>query len=116
MLHREYAPIPELDAYGSEGVDDEDYDNITAEQRARAEKEISRREKQEALASGRLRPGLLYGRLRQTDRQTLKKYNFCSGMCAPQVFMLCMKCVCVRACVRVCVCVRAHVCMCVLCV
>ena len=70
MLHREYAPIPELDAYGSEGVDDEEYDNITAEQRARAEKEISRREKQEALASGRLRPGLLYGRLRQTDRQT----------------------------------------------
>lgn len=48
-------------------MDDEEYEAITAEQRARAEKEISRREKQEALASGRLRPGLLYGRLRQTD-------------------------------------------------
>lgn len=67
LSRREYAPIAELDAYGSEGVDDEEYEAITAEQRARAEKEISRREKQEALASGRLRPGLLYGRLRQTD-------------------------------------------------
>ena len=54
--------MPELDTYDAEGVDDEHYDTITAEQRARAEKEISRREKQEALASGRLRPGLLYGR------------------------------------------------------
>ena len=62
MIHfREYRAIPELDVYDQDQLDEAEYDTMDPEARARAEKVIRRREKQEALASGRQRPGLFYG-------------------------------------------------------
>lgn len=43
-MAQDYRPIPELDRYEEEGLDDEqDYDQMDFEQRRRAEEEIDRR-------------------------------------------------------------------------
>ena len=54
--------MPHLDVYDERVVDDEEYDMLPAEARAAAEREMRKRDRQEALAQGRMRPGLLYGR------------------------------------------------------
>jgi DNA replication licensing factor MCM2 len=59
-IEREYEQIPELDTYDAEGMDNREFAPVTAQQRAEAEREIRKRERREALASGRQRPGLLY--------------------------------------------------------
>ena len=41
-------------------MDNREFAPVTAQQRAEAEREIRKRERREALASGRQRPGLLY--------------------------------------------------------
>ena len=48
-------------------MDDAEYAPVTAQQRAEAEKEIRKRERREALASGRQRPGLLYDESEEED-------------------------------------------------
>lgn len=58
--YREYRPIPHLDTYEEGNLDEADYDEMSPSTRAAAEKELRKRDRQEALASGRMRPGLLY--------------------------------------------------------
>ena len=76
--YRDYRPIPRLDVYEGQELDEGDYDAISPGARAAAERELRKRDRQvstvknhqpliecisvpqEALASGRMRPGLLY--------------------------------------------------------
>lgn len=57
---RDYRAIPRLDTYEGANLDAEDYDSMSPGARAEAERQMRRRDRQEALASGRMRPGLLY--------------------------------------------------------
>jgi DNA replication licensing factor MCM2 len=58
---RDYNAIPELDVYENEGVDDEEYSDLSTADRLDAEREMRKRDREEAQATGRMRPGLLYG-------------------------------------------------------
>lgn len=62
FLSSDYRPMPHLDVYDENVVDDEDYEAMTAETRAAAEREMRKRDRQEALSQGRMRPDLLYGK------------------------------------------------------
>ncbi|XP_069792376.1 DNA replication licensing factor MCM2 isoform X2 [Narcine bancroftii] len=60
-LERDYRAIPELDVYEQEGLDDDvDLEEMTASQRAEAEREMRRRDQVEGLHQGRMRIDLLY--------------------------------------------------------
>jgi DNA replication licensing factor MCM2 len=60
-FERDYRPLPHLDVYDPNVVDDDgEYENMTMEERAAAEREMRRRDRQEARSQGRNRPGLLY--------------------------------------------------------
>ena len=61
-IDRDYRPIPALDVYNQEDLDEEDYSDISETQRAAAEREIRQREKEEGVLYGRMRRGLMYGR------------------------------------------------------
>ena len=61
---RDYRPISELDRYDSEGLDDEDASELSVSERLAAEREMRKRDRDEALATGRMRPGILYGQYR----------------------------------------------------
>ena len=56
----DYRPIPHLDVYDDENLDERDFDAMSPGARAAAERALRKRDRQEALASGRMRPGLLY--------------------------------------------------------
>ena len=58
--HREYRPIPHLDTYEAADLDQDEYEAMTPGARAEVERQLRKRDRQEALASGRTRPGLLY--------------------------------------------------------
>ena len=60
--HRDYRELPHLDTYDPNVVDDAEYDNLSVDARIAAEREMRKRDRQEALAQGRMRPGLLYGK------------------------------------------------------
>lgn len=60
---RDYRPIPALDVYDQEGLDEDDYSDISESQRAAAEREIRHREKEQGILYGRMRRGLMYGML-----------------------------------------------------
>lgn len=62
-IHSDYRPMPHLDVYDENVVDNDEYDVISADARAAAEREMRKRDRQEALTQGRMRPGLLYGKL-----------------------------------------------------
>lgn len=58
---RDYRPIPELDRYEAEGLDeDEDLSELSPSARAAAEESMRRRDRVEGM--GRIGRGLLYGR------------------------------------------------------
>ena len=59
-IFREYRPIPHLDTYEGDNLDNEDYDTLSPGARADAERQMRKRDRQEALTTGRMRPGLLY--------------------------------------------------------
>lgn len=59
---REYREIDGLDTYEGEYLDDEAYEAMSPASRARAEQAMRKRDRAEALATGRTRRGLLYGR------------------------------------------------------
>ena len=62
MLCRDYRPIPALDRYAEEGMDDEaDLSDLSMSERLAAEREMRKRDREEATATGRMRPGILYG-------------------------------------------------------
>lgn len=58
---RDYRPIPELDIYEDVGADDEDIGDLSPGARAEAEREMRKRDREEGVAAGRMRRGLLYG-------------------------------------------------------
>ena len=57
---REYRSIPHLDTYEDADLDPEEYEAMSPGARAEVERRLRKRDRQEALASGRTRPGLLY--------------------------------------------------------
>lgn len=63
---RDYRAIPELDTYEADGLalDDEDVEELTASQRDAAERAMRQRDREAGRGLGRMRRGLLYGRLR----------------------------------------------------
>ena len=65
--------MPHLDVYDERVVDDDDYDSLPADARAAAEREMRKRDRQEALAQGRTRRGLLYGK--ETSRKRTGTYS-----------------------------------------
>lgn len=60
-MHR---PIPELDVYEAEGLaaDDEEFAELSMTARGEAEREMRQRDREQALATGGLRRGLLAGK------------------------------------------------------
>ena len=60
FLHRDYRSIPLLDKYEDANLDSEDYDTMSPGTRMVVERQLRKRDRQQALASGRTRPGLLY--------------------------------------------------------
>ena len=64
LFSRDYRPIPELDVYDRDNLDEEDYSDLSEGNRQAAEREIRQREKDEGRATGRMRRGLMYGRLK----------------------------------------------------
>eukprot|EP00731_Ephydatia_muelleri_P001573 Em0001g1573a len=78
---RDYRPMPHLDVYNEEGIDEGDYEALSPEARAAAEREMRKRDRQDDLVHGRARPALLYdeseadedqppARKRRVDRST----------------------------------------------
>ncbi|XP_069499475.1 DNA replication licensing factor MCM2 [Ambystoma mexicanum] len=59
-MERDYRPIPELDIYEAEGLDDEDMEDLTASQRDAAEQAMRHRDRDMGHGLGRMRRGLLY--------------------------------------------------------
>ena len=49
-----------MDTYEGANLDSEEYDAMSPGARADVERQLRKRDRQEALASGRTRPGLLY--------------------------------------------------------
>ena len=59
-FYREYRPIPHLDTYEGANLDNEEYEALSPGARAEVERQLRKRDRQEGLTSGRMRPGLLY--------------------------------------------------------
>ncbi|XP_070557526.1 DNA replication licensing factor mcm2-like [Ptychodera flava] len=59
-LERDYRPIPALDVYEEGELDDESYDDLAPDVRAEVERKLRKRDREESLATGRMRRGLLY--------------------------------------------------------
>lgn len=60
---RDYRAIPALDRYDQEGLDEDDYSELSENQRQAAEREMRQRDREEGVLTGRMRRGLMYGRL-----------------------------------------------------
>ena len=58
MFHSDYRPMPALDRYDAEDLDDDDYDPMSVQDRVAAEQELRRRDREE-------------GRTRRDDRDLL---------------------------------------------
>jgi len=54
--------MPELDRFEEEGIDDAaELSDLSMSERMAAEREMRKRDREEMAATGRMRPGLLYG-------------------------------------------------------
>ncbi|CAF0725419.1 unnamed protein product [Brachionus calyciflorus] len=64
-MEDDYRPVPELDKYDGEGLDQEDYDDMDIEDRIRAEREMKKRDVKEGRSNikGRIKDSLLYSEL-----------------------------------------------------
>lgn len=60
MLSSDYRPIPALDRYEQDVLDDDDYDAISQTERMAAEREMARRDRDEGLHRGGQE--LMYGK------------------------------------------------------
>jgi DNA replication licensing factor MCM2 len=60
LLNRDYRPIPALDRYDGDVLDEDDYDNMSPGARAAAERELQRRDLEEGTGR-RDADGILYG-------------------------------------------------------
>ncbi|PVD24580.1 hypothetical protein C0Q70_15064 [Pomacea canaliculata] len=63
QMEQDYRAIPALDIYENEGLDTDDYSDISESQRQAAEREMRQREKEEGIVRGRMRRGFIYGKL-----------------------------------------------------
>uniref|UniRef100_A0A4W3K4Y7 DNA replication licensing factor MCM2 n=1 Tax=Callorhinchus milii TaxID=7868 RepID=A0A4W3K4Y7_CALMI len=73
-MEDDYRAIPELDLYEREGLDDdEDLQEMTASQRAEAEREMQQRDRAEDLRQGRMRIDLLYDSDEEEERPGKKR-------------------------------------------
>lgn len=63
LFYRDYRAIPALDRYDQEGLDEDDYSELSENQRQAAEREMRQRDREEGVLTGRMRRGLMYGRL-----------------------------------------------------
>ncbi|XP_052065124.1 DNA replication licensing factor mcm2-like [Mytilus californianus] len=72
-LEQDYRPIPALDVYDQEGLDEGDFSDISESQRAAAEREIRQREKEEGVLYGRMRRGLMYEESDEEDDEAPRK-------------------------------------------
>lgn len=61
VICRDYRPIPELDRYEAEGMNDEDLSELSPGARARTEAAMNDRDRR--MGVGRMPRGLLYGKL-----------------------------------------------------
>jgi len=61
FICRDYRRIPELDVYDANALDDEEYEALSPSARAEVDRLLRKRDREEALGKGRIRPGLLYG-------------------------------------------------------
>lgn len=60
LLHRDYRPIPALDRYDGDVLDEDDYDAMSPGARAAAERELLRRDREEGTGR-RDADDILYG-------------------------------------------------------
>lgn len=60
LLSSDYRPIPALDRYDPDALDDDDYESISQTDRMAAEREMARRDREEGL--GRGGQELMYGK------------------------------------------------------
>jgi len=59
-MERDYRPMPALDRYERELMDDDEFDAMSEGDRAAAEAELRRRDREDGRMDGRMRRGLLY--------------------------------------------------------
>lgn len=60
-MERDYQPMPELDRFEEDGLDDNaDLSDLSMSERMAAEREMRKRDREEMAATGRMRRGLLY--------------------------------------------------------
>jgi hypothetical protein len=77
---RDYRPIPELDRYRQEELDDDgDFSDLSMSERLAAEREMRKRDHDEAMATGRMRPGILYGESVEGAGLILNQYFMVTG-------------------------------------
>lgn len=64
-MEDDYRPVPELDRYDPEQVDEEDFEDMDIDDRLKAEREMKMRDKKEgrSVAQGRIKDSLLYSEL-----------------------------------------------------
>ncbi|XP_071485940.1 DNA replication licensing factor mcm2-like [Diadema antillarum] len=72
-FERDYRAIPALDRYDGGHLDDEDYDSMAQEDRVAAERAMRKRDREEAIAQGRMRPGLLYEDSDEEDERPTRR-------------------------------------------
>ncbi|XP_033116539.1 DNA replication licensing factor mcm2-like [Anneissia japonica] len=72
-LENDYRAIPELDVYDMDHLDEEDYEGMTMDERMQAERVMRKRDREEALATGRMRPGLLYDESDEEDERPTRR-------------------------------------------
>lgn len=76
-FRRDYRAIPALDRYDQEGLDEDDYSELSENQRQAAEREMRQRDREEGILTGRMRRGLMYGKLQFSTKCCLLGF-FCS--------------------------------------
>jgi DNA replication licensing factor MCM2 len=68
-MEEDYRPVPELDKYDPQDIDQEDYDDMDIEERVLAEREMKKRDKKEgrSVTQGKIKDSLLYSELSELD-------------------------------------------------
>ena len=64
LCSRDYRAIPQLDVYDQDNLDDEqEFSDLSLSERLAAEREMRKRDREEGVSTGRMRRGILYGKL-----------------------------------------------------
>lgn len=73
QLEQDYRAIPALDRYDQEGLDEDDYSELSENQRQAAEREMRQRDREEGILTGRMRRGLMYEESDEEDDAAPRK-------------------------------------------